>query len=110
MRHSYLDILQLQYIDDCEQDDKAFGKIDFECIVANFNGHTIFTLFQHNQELYEALFDFLTEYLVPTDQSKQTEISRKRLMYTLRQPTGAIAKDEEHEDPEEKEKRNKEEK
>ena len=47
LRHSFLNILELKSINNCVENDMNIDAIDFECIVANYNGHTFFSIYEN---------------------------------------------------------------
>ena len=52
--HSFLDLLDLQYVDYCLQNMKELN-IQIDTIFATYDGHTIFSLFNYNSEVYEKI-------------------------------------------------------
>jgi hypothetical protein len=48
-----LDLIEIMYMKQCEENDVLVKQIDFETVLANFKGLTFFEIFQYNEDYIE---------------------------------------------------------
>lgn len=48
-----LDLIEISYLQQCEETEVLVKQIDFETVLANFDGLTFFEIFLHNEDYIE---------------------------------------------------------
>ena len=87
---SYVDLCELEQIVEHTANNKKLEDIDMDTVVATFEGHTIFSLFFDQIQVYENILDQLMSMEFEPDEIWDVEVENsylRRLYQILAQPT-----------------------
>ena len=87
-----LDLIEIMYMKQCEENDVLVKQIDFETVLANFKGLTFFEIFQYNEDYIEQVLKQIADQELKEKQfidasgNKLDNTIIRRMYYTMLLP------------------------